>query len=512
MELISIFSGLIFILISKEVIDRAGGSDFQELFPLLAFLIIALFSGYACSIYSARLNEITRARMLNDLQTHISSSQAHAKTEFLLKYETGDLLMRTSSDASEAVLMMGQSWITAILAFVRIIAAIIIVGTFDFHLSLILVLLCPLVLLSKTFFQKIKKLNRSLKEREGEMTSILQENYKYRLYFRLLNWHEERNQMLEFSKNVIFKNKVELINFTTKSKTLLGLVLQIGYLTTFIWGVWKLQSKEMSFGTLSALMLLLGRIQGPLVSLMGIIPTMVRSWTSLERIILSLQIKQEEKIKPVSLDNIQNLELCKIRFAYAENLVLNDFNSVFEKGKPTAIVGPSGMGKTTILHLLMGLHKPLSGKVFIQTDRSTLIMSNNYRQNFAFVAQGDHLLAGTVLYNLVGNKRSVPPEKISEALRLACAEFVFELPMGLDTHIGEGGFGLSEGQGQRISIARAILQDRKIWLLDEITSALDQENRTRLVTNLLNSGKDKILIFVTHDKELESRCTKRIYL
>src|SRR5690606_24870165 len=195
---------------------------------------------------------------------------------------------------------------------------------------------------------------------------------------------------------------------------------------------------------------------------------------------------------------------------YGKESFIKDLSMEFHKGVPVAIFAPSGKGKTTLLRILMGLFPTETGEVLLQKDDQLWSISEALRCNFAYVPQGDKLLSGTIGDNLGINNTEHTEFEIQDALNLACAEFIYSLPMGLDTLVGEGGYGLSEGQAQRIGVARAILQNSSVWLFDEITSALDDSTARRLVTNLIDRGKDKVIIFVSHDRALNEMC-KIIY-
>ncbi len=505
-EVFSLASTLFFIWMSKQAIDSAQHGNAQDVTTSLYWVVISLITSFITSLLGNRLNERTKAAMLINLQNQITSHQMNAKWKQTSDWHTGDILVRMNVDSQETIQLLGNVWISVIITIIKIIASLSLLYWMDPLLALLLVGICPLIILSKSFFKRLRKLTKTLKEQEGELGKVLQENFRNRLFIRSVNWESLRWDRVQKNQESIYLKKLKLLDFSTFSKGTLGIVMQLSYLVTFIWGVNKLQSSEITFGTMSAFLQLVGRIQGPLITLMNYVPILVRSRTSLDRVMDVLQVDVEERTQEDKLDFIDRISLKNITFRYNNETLLNDVNMEFHKGQPVAVFGPSGKGKSTLLRIIMGLFPPEEGCVKLHKGNLELFMKESYRCNFAYVPQGDKLLSGTIRENLVLSHKFHKANDIREALILACADFVFELPNGIDTIVGEGGYGLSEGQAQRIGIARAILQGSNVWLFDEITSSLDEPTSLRLVTNLIEKGRDKIVVFVTHDKILSRFC------
>lgn len=505
-EVFSLASTLFFIWMSKQAIDSAQHGNAQDVTTSLYWVVISLITSFITSLLGNRLNERTKAAMLINLQNQITSRQMNAKWKQTSDWHTGDILVRMNVDSQETIQLLGNVWISIFITILKIIASISLLYWMEPLLALLLVVICPLVILSKSFFKRLRKLTKTLKEQEGELGKVLQENFRNRLFIRSVNWESVRWDRVQKNQESIYLKKLKLLDFSTFSKGTLGIVMQLSYLVTFIWGVNKLQSSEITFGTMSAFLQLVGRIQGPLITLMNYVPILVRSRTSLDRVMDVLQVDVEERTQEDKLDFIDRISLKNITFRYNNETLLNDVNMEFHKGQPVAVFGPSGKGKSTLLRIIMGLFPPEEGCVKLHKGNLELFMKESYRCNFAYVPQGDKLLSGTIRENLVLSHKFHKANDIREALILACADFVFELPNGIDTIVGEGGYGLSEGQAQRIGIARAILQGSNVWLFDEITSSLDEPTSLRLVTNLIEKGRDKIVVFVTHDKILSKFC------
>jgi len=200
-----------------------------------------------------------------------------------------------------------------------------------------------------------------------------------------------------------------------------------------------------------------------------------------------------------------------LSFRYEDNRIISNFNMLAEAGKPVAIIGSSGKGKTTLIRLILSLVNADEGSIWIHHQGGKSPLSNKHRVNIAYVPQGDKLFTGTIRENLLVNEH-ISEDKLKELIYLSCSEFVYDLPDGLDTFIGESGYGLSEGQAQRISLARALSRECKIWLFDEVTSALDSATTKELLNRLMVAGREKIVIYVTHDLALAERCEQVIYM
>jgi ABC-type bacteriocin/lantibiotic exporter with double-glycine peptidase domain len=245
---------------------------------------------------------------------------------------------------------------------------------------------------------------------------------------------------------------------------------------------------------------------------MGFIPQFIRFRTSVDRVREILEIEVEEEVGQLYVADPQCIRIKQLRFCYADIPIIDRLDAEIHTGQPVAIIGSSGKGKTTLIRLLLALIKPDEGQILLRTRENEFLLSNQHRVNIAYVPQGDRLFSGSIRENLQTTEDILSDESLREALYLACAEFVYDLPEGLDTIIGESGYGLSEGQAQRIAIARALTRPCNIWLFDEVTSALDTVTAKKLMYRLIQAGKERILVFVTHDLALATQCSQTIYI
>src|SRR5690606_34459156 len=329
----------------------------------------------------------------------------------------------------------------------------------DPMLAVVILCISPLVVFSKLYFKRLKKMNQELKRAESNLGKVVLANMRFRLVIRALGLQRLRWDKVTGSQEAIYAMKMRVLNFSTVSKGILRFTVNAGFLLTFIWGILRLHAGEITFGTMSAFLQLVGRIQGPVLTLMGFVPTFIRFRAALERVDEMLQSEKEEEVEAEYLPNLQWIRLRDVGFRYEDKEVFHQFDADFVRGKPTAVVGASGKGKTTLIRLLLCLLQPNSGVLHLHTDGREIPLSSAHRANFAYVPQGDKLFSGTIRENLQVNNQPVSDEHIREVLVTACATFVYDLPDGLDTLVGESGYGLSEGQAQRIAVARALLQD-----------------------------------------------------
>ncbi|MFD2966846.1 ABC transporter ATP-binding protein [Sphingobacterium bambusae] len=510
-ELLAIGLSLLFIFFSKKAIDQAIHAIPGNLRYTLLGVLASVLLGLLLKALSTRWNQATSLKMELGLQRKLLSGQMRAVWKYAKDWHTGDLMLRVQTDSAEVSQMLSQGALSFLLVIVRLIASVGFLWLMDPMLALVILGISPLFLFSKLYFRKMRRLNAEVKQAESGFGNVLQENLRFRLLIRALGLIPAREEKLKNSQDRIYSLKMAQQNFAILSQTVMKLTINGGYLLTFVWGIYRLHAGEISFGTMAAFLQLVGRIQTPILQAMGFVPQFIRFRTAVDRLLELENDEKEAEVQTELLTHPQRIVLEKLGFRYEDSLVIADFSAEILAGKPVAIIGSSGRGKTTLIRLLLALIKPHQGKIFIEQNQELRVLSNVHRGNFAYVPQGNSLFSGRILDNLVyGN--SIDAERIKHAIYLANAEFVYTLPQGLDTVIGESGYGLSEGQAQRIAIARAMMQDASIWLFDEITSALDPETSETIVQRLLEAGKDKIVLFVTHDMKLAAQCQQTIYM
>lgn len=510
-EIISLLSSLGFIYFSKHSIDAAVLANYPLVEQNIIGLLICLFLMVLSNILGSYTNEYTKSKMLQDLQRQVIESQMLSKWAYIRKWQAGDILNRIHIDCQEAAQILSTTIISIIVTCLRVLSAFIFLWWMDSTLAILILILSPLVAFSKIYYQRLKKINAKLKNEESQLSNAIQENLNFKLLVRSLNLNHWRWNQIKNKQDDVFKIKLRLIKLSIFSKGIISIVSNTGFIIAFLWGINSLYNQEITFGTLSAFLQLVSRIQGPLIVLMGFVPQLIRFSTTITRLKEVINIDTENSVDPKYFNTIQSIEVNQVTFAYQKNAIISNLNAKFEIGKPTSIIGNSGKGKTTLIRLLLSLFPPQQGDIFLTVDNNRIPLNISHRSNFGYVPQGEKLFSGTIRENLICDKFYTDQE-ILNVLNIACAEFVLTLPNGLNTLIGEAGAGLSEGQIQRIALARSLLLDAPIYLFDEVTSALDPQTSERLISNLIDFGKNKILIFITHDLKVSAACANVILI
>ena len=512
LELFAIILSLLFVFWSKQAIDIAMKSSTDDLKVILILVVASVLLALVIRGFSGWLNERTRLKMGLTLQRKMIEVQMLSVWKVIKSWHSGDVQVRIHSDCNEVVSMMAYSGVSFLLTLIRLLASFGFLWSMDPMLAFMLLPITPLFLFSKLYYRKMRRLSRDLKQEESNFGKVLQENLKFKMLIRGMDLLSERKRKTDASQDHIYNLKSEQLNFSTFTQGAMKLTINMSYLFTFIWGVYRLHTGQISFGTMTAFLQLVGRIQTPILGLFGFVPLFIRFRTAVERVYELLGGESEPPVHVQKVAGLQALTIENLSFKYEDLSVIEELSMEVKRGIPTAILGSSGKGKTTLLRLLLAILQPQRGELYLVDDHQRFAITPAHRINFAYVPQGNSLFTGTIRENIMMAHSSEDEARLNKVLWLSCAEFVHQLPEGLDTFIGESGHGLSEGQAQRIAIARALMRDSDIWIFDEVTSALDSEVAEELATRLMQEGKDKLCIFVTHDSELAKKCSQRIYL
>lgn len=512
LELICIGLSLLFVYLSKKAVDVATSPGELPLKWLLIGIISSITLNVAIKGFSGRLLERIKLMLTLQLQRHMLDAQMLSVWRLIKNWHTGDIQIRIQTDCEEVVNTIASTVLSCVLTIIQLLASVGFLWYMDPMLALMILAISPLFVFSKIYFRRMRKLSKEVKEEESNFSKVLQENLRFRLLIRAMGIFPKRRAKLTASQQQLFMLKMRQINFSTYTQGAMKVAMNAGYLVAFIWGVYRLQSGQITFGTMTAFLQLVARIQSPILALIGYIPGFVRFRVSADRLLELQEGEIEPQVEQQRLNGTEELRIRDLSFRYEDKWVLQQLNLSLKVGEPTAIIGPSGKGKTTLIRLLLALLKAETGDITLVDSDGERSLEAKHRVNFAYIPQGNSLFSGTIRENLMLHVKEESPLDIDKALWLACAEFVYDFPDGVDTLVGESGMGLSEGQAQRIAIARALMHDGDIWLFDEVTSALDRTTSDTLTHRLLEYGKHKICLFVTHDLNLADKCPHRIYL
>lgn len=502
-------------LITRKLIDEAVGRQFSTavlfLILLALFFILRIAFGSLSGILSIRLSE----KIANKIQKDLVSKVYKAEWLYLNQYHSGDLLTRMTSDIG----YITNFWVNIFPAIVSLIVQLIFAFAtlfyFDKTLALFAFILGPITAsIGFILGRKIKKLQHMIQAAESRKRSYLGETIKNIIVVKTFEHEEKSLAKVKEYQDDKYRWIIKKSNMNVFSSFIIAGGYWLGYFAAFVWGLYGLSRHTTSFGTFTAFIELIGYVHGPFEGLVRTIPQIATCLASVERIASLSSIKEE--IKTISTSPFPVLKIVgeNLSFEYSKNRpVFTDVTFEIKKGELVALVGSSGEGKTTLIRLLLALIHPTSGRIFAQYQNGqTIDLSAATRKLFAYVPQGNTLFSGTIMDNLRMGNSEISAEEVSQALRISCSwDFVQDLPDKENTIIGESAVGLSEGQAQRLSIARALLRKAPILLLDEATSALDPETEKKVLDNI-KKIPGLTCLAITHRLSVAEVCDKTFRL
>lgn len=513
--LLGVFFSLAFVWCSKLVIDIATKAREGELTYYALLLILLMAFSILFRVIDVRLRRMTEVKLGNAIRYNLFSQLLYTRWQELSLLHSGDMLTRFIKDSDEMVNVLVTAVPLCIVAAAQFAGALVVLYILDPMLAIILGVALPIIaLLGKTYSRLMHKYTREVKESESQITSMVEENLQNQPVIRTFERQESELGRLQDLQSRLHGSVGKRTGVSVIANLIMGIAFSGGYLTAFLWGAYGLAKGIVTFGIMTAYLQLVGRLQRPLYDLMRLLPSLVTAKASIERLIYLTGFAKEESGDSIYLQGNVLLLVDQLTFSYKGSAkpVLRDFSMTAKRGTMVALTGKTGAGKTTFLRLLLGLVKPDSGTIRIADEKYSLDVSEKTRANFVYVPQGGSLFSGTIRENLLLGDPNADDDMLSRVLKIAAADFVFTLPEGLDTVLGQDGGGLSEGQAQRIAIARALLRKGKVLLFDEATSALDTETEKRFLNNLKASLHDRIAIFITHSEEVACFCDYRYHL
>ena len=496
----------------QHAIDVASGVTEGSVYWAVALMGALILCDFAINISSVWVKNILGIRAQNRMQQRILDRILHSEWHGRETHHSGDVLNRLEFDVNNVVTFLTETIPNTISVLAMFVGAFFYLFGMDKILALITVAIIPFfILVSRLYVRKMRNLNRRVRDSDSKVQSVLQETIQHRMLIKTLESDDVMVGRLEDTQSELRHNVVKRTIFSVFSNLILNFGFALGYLVAFLWSAIRMYHHTLTFGGMTAFLQLVNRIQGPARNLTKLVPAFVSVFTAAERLMELEEDPLEEQGDPVEMKSPLGLRLDRVSYAYdlADGKIIDTLSFDFRMGSCTAILGETGAGKTTLVRLMLALLHPQEGNIYIYNKREKRELSPLMRCNFVYVPQGNTLLSGTIRENLRLGRMDATDEEMEEALHQSCADFVMDLPDGLDTMCSELGGGLSEGQAQRISIARALLRNRSIMLFDEATSALDPETERQLLQNIL-SAHDKTIIFITHRPAVIDYCDQTL--
>ncbi|SDZ87667.1 ABC-type multidrug transport system, ATPase and permease component [Porphyromonadaceae bacterium KH3R12] len=513
--MLNVCAGLFFVWISKQLIDIATRSIEGNMVHYIVLLIATMVGQIILSALKNRLeaeNDIYfKNRWRYKLFSRLMDSIWNGKESF----HSGDAVNRIEEDVRVVAEGLCKSLPAVIVTSFQFLAAFLFLAKLNAQLAWTLIFIMPVFLiLSKIYVKRMRRFTEEIRNLDSRVQSHIQEKLQYKVLIQTLGQNIPVTAKLNSIQSILYNRVIKRTNFTVFSRTLIMAGFAAGYLIAFLWGIRGIYEGAITFGMMTAFLQLVGQIQRPLVELSQYIPSLVHTITSAERLNELDDLTTEMQGEQQMLHGQVGVRLENISFAYPDGnrQIIEHLSCDFTPGSRTAIVGETGVGKSTLIRLMLALLQPREGKVYLYNSTQELEASPLTRCNLIYVPQGNTLLSGTIRDNLLLGNPNAADQELRKVLMTAVADFVYDLPDGLDTLCGERGAGLSEGQAQRICIARGLLRPGNILLLDEFSSSLDKETERLLMERLISQTKDKTLIFITHREIVAQYCGQTIKL
>lgn len=511
LELLVTFMSLAMVACSKKIIDSAtsGNSFTTALIVYVALMMTMLVVDNALTLISTVLNE----RFSFGIRLQVYNKIIRSNWSTVEKFHTGDLMTRLTSDAGN----ISDGIITTIPNVIKLIVELIVVFFMLFSYSPLLACigLCvaPVAAIACWWLgRKVKKLQIKVQESEAKYRSFLQESLANLLIVKSFRNEDYSSQRLTDLREERFGWVFKKTKASVASSVAMSMAFQIGYICAFAYGALLIYRGEITYGTMTVFLTLVNRVQAPIMRLAQQIPSIVLVLASAGRVMELQNIETEPVLDNVLTGREIGVKIENLTFGYTDEPVIEDCSIDIKPGEFIAVIGESGIGKTTLVRILMSFLNKYTGFISYYDSENNKEENNaGMREYISYVPQGNTLFSGTIRENIRMGKVDATEEEMIEALKLSAGyEFVMSLPHGLDTVIGEKGYGLSEGQAQRIAIARAFIRKSPFLILDEATSALDEATEQQVITGLMNLKPRPTCVIITHRKSILKYCDRQL--
>ncbi len=494
----------------KHAIDVASHAVQGNIFSAVAVMGCLIICNFALGISEVWIKNILGIRAQNRMQQQMLDRLLRSEWHGKERFHSGDVLNRLEFDVTTVVSFLTETLPSALSVAMLFTGSFVYLYFLDRTLAVVIIAVVPVfLLLSKVYVRQMRSLTKRVRDYDSKVQSALQETIQHRMLIKTLESVSVMVDRLENTQCELRHRVVRRTKFRIFSNLILNTGFSLTYLLAFLWAALRMMSHTLTFGGMTAYLQLVGKIQGPARDLTRLIPAFVGVFTSAERLMELEETPLEKSGTPRHIPAPAGIRIDNVSYKYDTNEgnVIDNLSFDFPPGTCTAVVGETGAGKTTLVRMLLALLRPQKGQIVIYGSNGQVCeeVSPLHRCNFVYVPQGNTLLSGTIRDNLRLGNMAATDEQMRAALEASCADFVFSLPDGLDTVCSEQGGGLSEGQAQRIAIARGLLRNRSIMLFDEATSALDPETERKLLENIL-TDKTKTIIFITHRPAVTEYC------
>ncbi|MEN8076881.1 ABC transporter ATP-binding protein [Clostridioides difficile] len=520
--------GIYNVTVSKSLIDSAISGDSQDtirwLITMLVITLISMLSSPVTSFMSTHSSTKLTQNIQRKIYQHIQCSDWLEQS----KFHSVSLLTRVTSDVSNISSAILGTIPSLVSLTVTLVGSFYTLINWAPSIALVAVFIGPfLIIVGRYFSSKLKSLYKEAQEEDVKYRSFMQESIQNIMIVKTFCMEKiNMHRLVEIQDN---KYRIAMRNTKLSVMTSLSMSFcsSLAYFTIFTWGVLNIAKGLSTYGTFTGMLQLYNKVQSPFSSLASMIPGLISTIAAAERLMEIEAIPVEKMANEKELDDYDNatqslsttvssvfarpdIIFDNVSFAYkTNNNILTDINLTIESGETLAFVGPSGEGKTTMIRLILSLINPTLGNVFLKEDEIVKDMNRNYRELISYVPQGNTLFSGNIRDNLKYGNPNASDDEIKAALTSACAiDFVNDLEDGLDTMIGEKGVGISEGQAQRIAIARSFLRERPILILDEATSALDPETEVSVLKAVRSLPSKPTCIIITHRPSALNICNR----
>ena len=513
----------------------AGNAEPSGLVGWAVAMVSVIFIRVFLNALRTYLQTRTEIALKNRLRYNLFNVLLHVRNEGGSRHHSGDILNRMQEDVRQVSTVLAASIPDLFGTLLQFAAAFGFLVYLDVRLAFLVVVIIPLgLVVGKFVTSRIRKLTLDIRSSDSRVQAHLQESFQHLTLLQTLEHISASAGTLGGLQDGLFGKEMRRARFSILSRIFIALTFSGGHAVAFLWGVWGISTGAVTYGMMTAFLQLVGQIQRPLLDMSSQIPAVIHATASIDRLMELEALPREDAAEPVLLPGPAGVLIDGVSFAYAAasgadsgRLIFDGFSHDFRPGTRTAIVGPTGVGKSTLIRLMLALLTPQKGSVSVYSGSGLAAggsgagsgggsgagsggdcypASPSTRCNLVYVPQGNTLFSGTVRENLMMGNPDATDAQMRAALHTAAADFVLDLPAGLDTQCFEAGAGLSEGQAQRIAIARALLRPGSILLLDEFSSALDAETESTLLERLTSELPSHTMIFITHRDRIIDFC------